>query len=208
MSKNEEKEGFVSFLEEKFLEYVHDTGRLRKHRHFGEFGYHIDSSIDVYERVNTVLRAQQGRNADDVGDIFTHKYLKETVSRIDGHYSNTHSYIQDLGYLDLVNDHFDIIAENVTMDMLPREDLEIMRMLGSENPERTARAAIFSLRSISKTRRQNEMYNIKSIFSEGGKRIHSVRTQYEESRPTKGEKDHMDKKGRMPPDSPKPPRKW
>ena len=86
MSK--ENDDFISFLEEKFDEYIHENRCLIKHRHFGEFGYHLGSSVDVYERVNIVTRAHNNRNGD-VDNIFTHDYLKETVSRIDGHYSKT-----------------------------------------------------------------------------------------------------------------------
>ena len=208
MSKDDEKEEFISFLEAKFHEYVHDTGRMRKHRHFGDFGYQFEQALDVQNRVSTVLKAPQTHVDGDYSRIFTHQFLEDTVVRIDSHYSNTKSYMQDYGYLDLVNDHFDIIAENVTVDMLPSEDLEILRMLGSENPERMARAAIFSLRSISKNRRQSDMHSVKFALDEGKERIQRMRKQYEESHPTNGMKKTMEKEGRLQPDPPKPPRKW
>ena len=192
----------------RVIEYIHDNGRLRKHRHFGEgFDYYLGKSVFVHERVNTITKAPYHAGFD-AGHIFTQQWLKETVIDIDNHYSNTQTLLKDFGYLDLVNDHFDVIAENITEDMLPSEDLEILKMLGSDNPKRTAMAAIFSLKSMSKNRRQNDMYDVKSALREGEKRIHTVREEYEHSHLTKGIKDTLKKEGGEIPDPPKPPRKW
>ena len=73
---------------------------------------------------------------------------------------NSNRVVQDAGFLDVFDDYYMEIVEGMKIEDMPAQELEVLRRLGSEDPEAELTALIYLVRSRSRSSRQLG-YNIR-----------------------------------------------
>jgi hypothetical protein len=145
MTDDEYRE-FLSFLFERYVRQRLPRIRRRFHHHMmEEWSYHLDQA----EQASTVLRYIE-TSCDDDGDVyrtFTLERLARAVS--DTRYSVDfgNRMAEEAGFLDALEAHADEILRGLQPHHLPDVDKDLLREMGSPNPEVELRALVLGARA-------------------------------------------------------------
>lgn len=145
MTESEYRE-FMGFLFERHVRPRIARVRHRYRHHFeDELSYHLDQAV----RSAQVLRFIESYCTDDAD-----AYKTFTIERLEGAVSETryslefsHRLIEEAGFLDALEPHTQEIAQGLSDAHLPDADREIIREMGSPNPEVELRILVYGAKS-------------------------------------------------------------
>ena len=161
-----------------FLGYVFDTDvRPRLHRalHYlhgpmvSEFTYEFEQM----RRTAQLARFAQSfsEHDEDVYSTLRPERLRQAVNDVSNELRHSDRLLEETGFLDALDAHYDEIVEGLSAEDFPQEELRILKALGSDDPERDARALIFILKarrarfSGERTRVRNELSRVEEQVS-------------------------------------------
>lgn len=125
---------FLNFLFERYIRPRIAGVRHRYHHHFeNEFSYHLDLAI----RSAQLLRFIESycHDNEDVYETFTFERLNSAVSQTSYSVEFCIRLIEDAGFLEACELHKQEIAEGLAIVQLPDADKDVLRGMGSPNPE-------------------------------------------------------------------------
>jgi hypothetical protein len=141
MTENEYRE-FLTFLFERYIRPRIARVRHRYARHFeDEMSYHLDQavrSVRVFRFVESYCD-----NDDDVYETFTLERLSSAVSETRYSLEFANRLVDDAGFLDACESHAREIADGLEAAYLPDADKDVLREMGSVNPEVELRTLVF-----------------------------------------------------------------
>jgi hypothetical protein len=135
MTETEYRE-FLGFLFERYVRPQLARVRSRHHHHVmdgDDFAYQLDRAVSS-ARIFRFIESHSGDD-DDPYNTFTKERLSRAVAETSYslHFSNR--LIQEAGFLDACEFHAREIADGITSVRLPDVDIEVLREIGSLNPE-------------------------------------------------------------------------
>lgn len=147
---------FLGFLFERYVRPRITRVRRRHHHHFeDEFSYHRDQAV----RSAQVLRFLETycHDDEDVYRTFTSERLKSMVSETRQSFEFSNRLAEESGFLDACEAHTREIADGLAAVHLPDVDRDVLREMGSINPEvelrsLAARAKAWMERSVCESR--------------------------------------------------------
>lgn len=137
---------------EEFVKYVyheHIERRLDKHiKHW----HHLE---DISYNVNRLSRSMQAIrfikdyavDDDDISQVFTPNMLKRIFDDARNGSHTNRRLLVDTGIADIIQDYFVEIVDGMTVDHFPKEDFEVLRQSGSQDPRREITAIVHLVKS-------------------------------------------------------------
>ncbi len=133
---------FLSFLFERYVRPRIARVRHRYRHHFeDEFPYHFDQavrSVQIFRFIENYCY-----DDDDVYGTFTIQRLKNAVSETCYSLDFSNPITDEAGFLDACESHAGEIAAGLAADHLPDADKEVLREMGSPNPEIELRSLVY-----------------------------------------------------------------
>ena len=170
-----------------FLSFVFDTYvRPRLHvvlQHFGPMGERFEYEIDRMRRAAQLARFIQtfSDSDDDVYSTLRSERLGNAVSDVGNIVSHSARVLDDTGFIDALNAHYDEIVDGLSVEHLPRSEASLLRELGSEDPQRDLMAVIFIMKRrrnkaflADRTRVENELTRVAKEVNEAGQQMQGV----------------------------------
>lgn len=167
-----------------FLSFVFDTYvRPRLHvvmHHFGPMGERFEYEIDRMRRAAQLARFIQAfsDNDDDVYSTLRGDRIANTVDDVGNVVSRSARVLDETGFVDALNAHYDEIVDGLSVEHLPKSEASLLRELGSEDPQRDLMAVIFIMRSrrnkrfqADRTRVEQDLSRVAKELSEAGQQI-------------------------------------
>jgi hypothetical protein len=133
---------FLAFLFERYIRSRTARVRHRYRHHFeDELSYHLDQAI----RSVQVLRFVESYCTDDedVYRTFTVERLKNTVSQTRHSVEFSNRLTDEAGFLEACEFHRHEIANGLATIHLPDADKDVLREMGSPNPEAELRSLVY-----------------------------------------------------------------
>lgn len=202
MSEAEYQE-FLSFLFERYIRPRVAGVRHRYRHHFeDELSYHLDQAV----RSAQILRFIESYcHADeDVYSTFVFERLVRVVSDIRYSVEFSNRLIEDAGFLEACELHRREIAEGLTIIHLPDADKDMLREIGSPNPEVELRSLTHrAKRWMEKDDRQSREAGLRQELWYVGEKLKEAHADFEKlDKLLKAEKEQQGK------ESPKKTRRW
>jgi len=170
---------FLSFLLERYVRPRIARVRDRHHRHFeDELSYHLDQGV----RSAQVLRFAEGycHDDEDIYTTFTLERLKRTVSETRYSLEFSNRLVDEAGFLDACESHAGEIADGLAAVHLPDADREVMREMGSVDPEVELRSLVhLAKRSLEQSGRQSNDLGIRFQLRRAAERLQEADTEFE-----------------------------
>jgi hypothetical protein len=152
---------FMSYLFERHVRPRLPRLRRRMFHHMeDEFHYHLDQA----ERSARVLRFIESYSDDDEDAYrtFTVERLSRAVSDTRSSLSFSNRITEEGGFLDAYESHETEILYGLQPDHLPEEDKEILREIGSINPEVELRGLVYAAKArVRRVERQHREISIR-----------------------------------------------
>ncbi len=137
---------FLSFLFERYVRSRIARVRHRYRNHFeDEFAYHLDHAV----RSAQIFRFIENycHDDEDVYTTFTIERLKNAVSETRYSVEFSNRVVDEAGFLDACESHTPEIATGLAPVHLPDADKDLLREIGSPNPEVELRALVYLAKS-------------------------------------------------------------
>ncbi len=170
-----------------FLSYVFDSYvRPRLHivlHHFGPMGERFEYEFDRMRRAAQITRFIQAfsDNDDDVYSTLQSERLWNTVSDVGDILSRSARVLEEVGFVDALNTHYDEIVDGLSVEHLPQPELNVLRELGSDDPQRDLRALIFIMKArrnktfrADRTRVEHELSRVAKEVNEAAQGMRGV----------------------------------
>src|ERR1700691_1851753 len=145
MTDDEYRE-FLTFLFERYVRPRIPRIRSSFHHHMGdEWGYHVDQAT----RAARVLRFIESccDDDDDVYRTFTAERLARAVSEARYSFEFSNRTADEAGFLDAFEDHTREILAHLQASHLPGTEKDVLREMGSSNPEVELRALVYQAKA-------------------------------------------------------------
>jgi hypothetical protein len=179
MTDDEYRE-FLTFLFERYVRPRIPRVRRRFHHHMGdEWGYHVDQAT----RAGQVLRFVENYCDDDedVYRTFTAERLARAVSDACYSFEFSNRTIEEAGFLDAIEGHTREILADLQPDHLPEAEREVLREMGSFNPEVELRALVYQAKaSIDKIEQSERELPIRQQLKYAEERLKKDAVDFEE----------------------------
>ncbi|MFZ1010034.1 MAG: hypothetical protein WAN65_24565 [Candidatus Sulfotelmatobacter sp.] len=144
---DEEYREFLIFLFERYV-----RARLPRIRaHFGhhmmdEWRYHLDQATRAAQ-ILRFIESYCDDNNDDAYRTFNVERLARSVSDTRNSLAFSNRTTEEAGFLDAFEDHTREILGNLQASHLPEADREVLREMGSSNPEVELRTLVYQARA-------------------------------------------------------------
>lgn len=186
MTDDEYRE-FLSFLFERYVRPRIPHVRHRFHHHMmEEWYYHIDQAA----RAAHVLRFIESYCEDDadVYRTFTAERLARAVSDTRYSFEFSNRTIEEAGFLDAFEAHTREILEHLQPSHLPDAEEEVLKDMGSINPEVEIRALVFQVRaSRERIEQSTREHPVRRQLQDAAERLKATEEDFEQAK--KGEKE-------------------
>lgn len=137
---------FLSFLFERYVRPRIARVRHRYRHHFEDaFAYHLDHAIRSAQLFRFV--ENYCHDDEDVYTTFTMQRLKNAVSKTRYGVEFSNRVVDETGFLDACESYTSEIAEDLAAVYLPDTDKDVLREIGSPNPEVELRALAYLAKS-------------------------------------------------------------
>lgn len=147
-----EYEKFMTYL---YNEYVQSQSKRRFNKHFHpmEFG-HWGWEWERLVKASNLLR-YINHHCSDKDEIYR-TIQKERIARLpdeirEGARANRRM-LEESGFMEAIDDYYDEIVGGMKMDHMPPQEIEVMRQLGSGEPEAELSALIYIVKSKSNSK--------------------------------------------------------
>ncbi|HYV07306.1 MAG TPA: hypothetical protein VFB82_22110 [Blastocatellia bacterium] len=133
---------FLSFLFERYVRPRLARVRDRHRHHFeDDFSYHLDQAV----RSAQILRFIESycSDAEDAYRTFRLERLKSAVSETRYSLEFSNRLVDEAGFLDACESHTREIADGLEANQLPGADKDVLREMGSINPEVELRSLVY-----------------------------------------------------------------
>ncbi|PYX73026.1 MAG: hypothetical protein DMG72_13790 [Acidobacteria bacterium] len=191
----------MTFLFERYVRPRIPRIRHRFHHHMmEEWYYHIDQAA----RASHVLRFIESycEDNDDVYRTFTVERLARAVSDTRYSLDFNNRTIEEAGFLDAFEGHYRDILAHLEPSHLPDAEKEILKDMGSLNPEVELRALVFEARALcSRIERSMREVDVRQQLQHAQDRLKTAEQEFEE-------KKKESKEGRRPAETQKKSRRW
>jgi hypothetical protein len=181
MTDNEYRE-FLTFLFERYVRPRLSHVRQRFHHHMmEEWDYQMDKAAQAAHVVRFI--ESYCENDEDVYRTFTAERLAQAVS--DTRYSLDFSNrtVEEAGFLDALEDHGGEILAGLEVKYLPAADKEVLKDMGSVNPEVELRVLVAGAKSMcNKFNRSRQEIPIRQELREISERLERVEKLFGEDR--------------------------
>jgi hypothetical protein len=173
-----------------FLSFVFDTYvRPRVHtalHYLGPMGERFGYDIDRMRRAAQLARFIQAfsDNDDDVYSTLRGDRIANTVDDVGNVVSNSVRVLDETGFLDALNAHYDEILEGLSVEHMPPSELSLLRELGSDDPQRDLRAVIFIMRARRNKRFQADRTRVEQDLSRVAKELSEAAQQIQKAAQT------------------------
>ncbi|MGH9971959.1 MAG: hypothetical protein ACREBG_29785 [Pyrinomonadaceae bacterium] len=159
---DQEYSEFMSYLFERYVRPRLPRLRRRMFHHMeDEFHYHLDQA----ENSARVLRFIETCDDDDeIYRTFTTERLNRAVSDTRSSLSFSNRISEEGGFLDSYETHETEILDGLQPDQLPDEDKQILREIGSINPDVELRGLVYAAKA--RIRRVERQYRDVSVRQE------------------------------------------
>jgi hypothetical protein len=137
---------FLTFLFERYVRPRIPRVRRHFHHHMGdEWGYHVDQAAHAAQ----VLRFIESYcdDDDDAYRTFTAERLARAVSDTRYSFEFSNRTTEEAGFLDAIEAHTREILANLQPSHLPEAEKEVLREMGSLNPEVELRALVYQVKA-------------------------------------------------------------
>jgi len=149
-----EYEKFMAYL---YSEYFISQGNRRFHKHFNEFG-HWGWEWERLVKASNLLH-YINHNCSDQEEIYRtireERITQLSTEILEGARTNR-NMLEETGLLEVFDTYYADIVRGMKVEYMPPQELEVMRRLGSNNPERDLSAMIH----IVKSRRMYELNDL------------------------------------------------
>jgi hypothetical protein len=142
---DEEYRAFLAFLFERYVRPRVPFIRDRYLHHMGEeWSYHLDQA----ERAAVVLRFVEDHclTDDDIYQTFQSERLKRTLSEAHSSLRFSNEAVEKTGFLEACESQLGPILEGLQAHHLPGIDREVLREMGSQDPEQEIRCLVHAAR--------------------------------------------------------------
>jgi hypothetical protein len=144
------EEEYKKFLEYLFNEYIrYRRPRIRRRFHPFEWLHEWDWEWNRLTKAARVLRYIH-RFCEDEDDIY-HTFTRERIAQLPGEIHDglrLHNRLaEEGGFLEAFDEHYDEIVDGLKLEYMPDVELDVLRDLGSEDPEAELTAMIHMVRS-------------------------------------------------------------
>lgn len=189
-----EYEQFMAYL---YNEYVRvRSSRLRKHFHPMEWGLMWGWEWERLSAASNLLRYinRHCHNEDEIYRTFTRERIVQLPDEIrDGARANNRM-LEESGFMEAMDAYYDEIVDGMKMEHMPKQEIEVMRELGSSDPEAELTALMHIVKSRCKTRQSyNQEVRVSSRLKEIEKKLDH---EHEQLKELKEEKEKQPKKSR------------
>jgi hypothetical protein len=187
----EEYEKFMKYLYQECLQ-TRNFRRFRKHHHPMEWGYESDRLISASNLLRYINHHCQ--EEDEIYRTINRKRIDQLSNEIRDGIGTNRRMLEDSGFMDVFDSHYFEIVDGMKLEHMPQQEIQIMRELGSNDPE----SELSALMSIVKTRtKSNHSYNQEVKVSQQLKNIEEKLDQQQDKlKGLKEEADEQPKKSR------------
>lgn len=194
---------FLSFLFERYVRPRIARVRHRYRHHFeDELSHHLDQTI----RSVQVLRFVENYCYDDedIFRTFTVQRLKLAVSETRYSVEFSNRLIDEAGFLEACEVHWGEIANGLAVIHLPGADSDVLREMGSPNPEVELRSLVYRAKQwMERNNRQSREIRLQQELTYVAEKLKEAHAEFEElEKLLKAEKEQQSK------DVPKKTRRW
>ena len=189
-----EYEKFMTYL---YNEYVRTRGRrLRKHFHPLEWmhgwGYEWDRLVSASNLLRYINH--QCRSEEEIYRTITRERIAQLPDEIRDGVRTNRNMPEESGFMEAIDTYYDEIVEGMKLEHMPQQEFEVMRELGSSDPESELSALMYIVKSRCKTRRS---YNQEVKISNQLKDLeHKLEQQEKQLKELKEDSEKQPKKSR------------
>lgn len=135
-----------------FLGYLFDAyvrSRRSHHRFYdrrlgpGSMDYHFERMRRAAELSRFIVSFSDD---DDVYRTFQPEPVREAISDVSDGLSLNNKLLDEFGFMDVLDVHYNEIVEGLNAEQFPEEDLWVLKSLGSPDPQRDLRAIVLMLK--------------------------------------------------------------
>ncbi len=188
-----EYESFMKYLYQECVQ-TRNFRRFRKHYHPMEWGYESDRLISASNLLRYINH--HCNEEDEIYRTINRKRIEQLSSEVREGIRLNRRMLEDSGFMDVIDSHYFEIVDGMKLEHMPQQELQIMRELGSNDPE----SELSALMSIVKSRtKSNHSYNQEVRTSQQLKNIEERLDQ---------QQDKLKELKKEPDDQPKKSRRW
>lgn len=192
----------LSYLFERYVRPRLARVRHRYRHHMeDELSYHLDQAV----RSAQVFRFLENycRDDEDAYRTFTLERLKSAVSETRYSLEFSNRLTDEAGFLDACESHLREIAEGLAADHLPEAEKDLLREMGSINPEVELRSLVYGAKTLfEKNDRQSRDFGVRQQLRYADQRLKEADAEFEEH--VKAKKEDQESS----PEVPKKTRRW
>jgi hypothetical protein len=170
---------FLSFLFERYVRPRMARVRHRYRHHMeDEFSYHFDQAV----RSAQVLRFVESycHDDEDAYRTFTLERLKNAVSETRYSFEFSNRIADEAGFLDACESHAREIADGLAVVHLPDAEKEVLREMGSLNPEVELRSLVYHAKVwIERSDHQSRDMGLRQQLRYGEEKLKEADTEFE-----------------------------
>lgn len=137
---------------EEFIKYIyheHIERRLDNHtrhwHHFEDISYDINRLAKTMQAVRFIR--DYASDDDDINRVFTPAMLKRIFDDAKNGSHTNRRLLVDTEIADIIQNYFGEIVDGMTVDHFPKEDFEVLRQSGSQDPRREITAIVHLIKS-------------------------------------------------------------
>jgi hypothetical protein len=142
---------------ERFMEYLYQEcvqtrnfRRFRKHFHPMEWGWESDRLISASNLLRYINH--HCKEEDEIYRTINRKRIEQLSSEIHDGVRTNRRMLEDSGFMDVIDSHYFEIVDGMKLEHMPQQELQIMRDLGSNDPETELSALMSIVKSRSKSK--------------------------------------------------------
>jgi len=188
----DEKE-YEKFMAHLYNEHVRYRNKRVFHKHFNlEWGHRWNWEWEQLVDASNLLRyIDRCANEYDIYRTITRERIAQLPDEIrDGARTNRHM-LEESGFMEVIDTYYDEIVEGMKLEHMPPQEFEVMRELGSSDPETELSALLHVMKSRRKSRRSyNQEIKISNQLENLEKKLERQREELKEL------KEHPDKQPR------------
>lgn len=154
-----EYEKFMAYL---YNEYVRSRShrRFRKHFHPMEWGHRLGWEWERLVNASNLLRYinHQCHDEDEIYRTITRERIAQLPDEIRTGAITNRNMLEESGFMEAIDAYYEEIIAGMKLEHMPEQELEVMRQLGSPEPEAELSALIYIVKSRCKNQRSyNEL---------------------------------------------------
>ena len=145
---------------EKFMAYLYNeyvgsrSRRFRKHFHPMEFEHRWGWELERLVSASNLLRYinHQCREEDEIYSTITRERIAQLPNEIRHGARMNRQMLEESGFMEAIDTYYDEIVGGMKLEHMPPQEIEVMRELGSSEPEAELSALIYIVKSRCKSK--------------------------------------------------------